>query len=99
MKDKYYIKLKTYNPLAARYGYFDKGNKAESLFEDAGIKVKGQTVFMNDNSWQFIICKIPKNSSDEFERVMERLKNKLLICGENLEEVDEIMDAFERRII
>ena len=40
MKDKYYIRLKTYNPLAARYGYFDKGNKAESLFEDAEIKVK-----------------------------------------------------------
>ena len=96
MKDKYYIRLKTYNPLAARYGYFDKGNKAESLFEDAGIKVKSKMVFVNDDSWQFIICKIPKKRSDEFERVMERLKNKLLICGENLEEVDEIMDAFER---
>ena len=99
MKDKYYIKLKTYNPLAARYGYFDKGNRAENLFENAGIKVKIQTVFTNDNGWQFVICKISKRRSDEFEQVMDKLKNKLLICGKNLEEVDEFMNAFERGII
>lgn len=96
MKDKYYIKLKTYNPLAAKYGYFDKGNKAKSLLEGAGIKAKSQTVFTNDGGWQFIICKIPKERSDEFERVMDKLRDKLLICGDNLEEVDEVMEAFDR---
>jgi len=55
---------------------------ADKLFLDYKIPIKWTREFSHkDSPYLVIFCKVPKKEIPKFEKAMEDLKNKMLICG------------------
>ena len=76
------------------YAYVDCHNYlADSLFNREEAKVKFGDEFHKDNcEYRIIFCKVKKKHKAKFEKALDDLKNKMLLCG--YKGYDEFCDNF-----
>ena len=82
---KNYTILDKFSLLYKYYCFIDvKKYYADNLLIKNKIRVWfGKEFAKKGTDYVAIFCKVRKNKSAEFERVMEELQNKMLICGYN----------------
>lgn len=78
-----YLEIKSI--IKKRYVYVDtKDYKADSIIFGEGIKMKIIKEFhIEGEKYCLIYCKVRKDDSIRFEVAMEKLKDKMLVCGHN----------------
>jgi len=80
------------------YLYLDTDDYlADSLFYKRKIPVKFKNEFVNENEkYRFITCKIRKKYKEDFEKALEELRSKMLLCGHT--DYDERCDTIMREM-
>ena len=65
------------------YVYIDSHNYlADSLFYKYEVPVKfGDEMSKNGEDYRLIFCKIKRKYKEKFEKALEELNNKMLLCG------------------
>ena len=65
------------------YAYIDSHNYlADSLFNKRDIPVKfGDEMVRQGDKYRIIFCKVKKKYKEQFEKAMQELTNKMLLCG------------------
>lgn len=78
-----YIQLKSKNPLACEFAYFDNEQLfADQIFIQKKIHVQfGAEFAKQEFKYRLIFCKIKKQDKDKFLEAMEDLEKKMLLCG------------------
>lgn len=91
-----YIKLNGFRIFSVSYVYVDhQDHLAESLFRQAKISVRYGREYVHESSpYCIVFCKVRKADAAKFEKSIEKLKDKMLLCGHTdyAEVCGEIMD-------
>ena len=91
-----YVKLNGLNIFSASYMYVDHQNHlADSLLRQAKISVRFGREYVHENfPYCIVFCKVKKSDTAKFEKSLEKLKDKMLLCGHTdyAEACSEIMD-------
>lgn len=97
---KNFWQFESFSPFSLSYMYIDyKSYLADALFAQEKLKWKiTQEMEREDLPYCVIFCKIRKWDQKRFERVMEKLANKALLCvGGEYEKYCQEMDAMVSR--
>ena len=93
-----YLKLENKALFSKYYMYLDSTEcVADRIFVNNKIKVKFIQDFKRSNTkYIIVLCKVNKKQCKDFESVMEKLKNNLLLCGHNdyLKVCEEVFSRF-----
>ena len=62
---------------------------AASCFNNCRVNIKVKSVFAKpDSKYHVVICDVPKKDVQKFERAMDGLRSKMLLCGWTSYETD-----------
>ena len=84
MENINYLELKKLLPSKYRHYVFidDRKYSAGSLFAANNLKIKVKETWDREEiKYQFVICDVMKKDVPLFERVMQKLKDKMLLIG------------------
>lgn len=80
---KNYIAFKDCTLFSRSYAYIDVADYlADDIFEQYKIKVRfGKEMWHPDHAYKVIFCKVYRHQEHKFLIAMEKLKDKMLLCG------------------
>lgn len=91
-----YFEVRTFSLKYRRYVYIDTLDyKADSVIMNSNIRMKIIKEFIKEeDEYVLIYCKVRKDDAIRFENAMERVKNKILLCGHSDYEkyCDKVLD-------
>lgn len=91
-------KMSGFSLISVFYAYIDhKSGFAETLFIQEGIRVRIKCkMARKDSSYRVVFCRVNRRDREKFGRVMERLKDSMLLCGHT--DYDEVCEFFTELI-
>ena len=80
---KNFWRMRDFSVFSVPYAYVDHSSYlADTLFVQNKVRLKFKGEYVKSESpYRIIFCKVRKKDTERFEEALERLNNKMLLCG------------------
>lgn len=80
---KNFWRMRDFSVFSVPYAYVDHSSYlADTLFVQNKVRLKFKGEYVKSESpYRIIFCKVRKKDTERFEETLERLNNKMLLCG------------------